>query len=77
MKTLQKTALFWDVDRAKLDPDTSAEFIIKRVLAFGDVDDVRFALTKYGASRLAEVASHMRGLDKKSRNFWNVYFAHA
>lgn len=77
MDTLQKVALFWDVDRSKLDPDKSAEFVIKRILAYGDIDDMRFALTTYGSSRVAEVASRMRDLDKKSKNFWNIYFAHA
>ncbi|MBI5470629.1 hypothetical protein HY968_04940 [Candidatus Kaiserbacteria bacterium] len=77
MKTLQKVALFWDVDREKLDPNQSADFIIKRILAYGDVDDVKFALTTYGAARMYDVLSRTRDLDKKSRNFWNQYFAHA
>ncbi len=77
MNTLQKVALFWDVDRSKLDTEKNAEFIIKRILAYGDIDDVRFALTAYGSARMAGVSLRMRGLDKKSRNFWNMYFAHA
>lgn len=78
MKTLEKVALFWDVDRTRLDEDQNADFIIRRILRFGDIADVRWATIRYGAERLASLAEHSRDLDERSRNFWTTHFvAHA
>lgn len=77
MKTLEKVALFWDVDRAALDEEKHAEFIIRRVLALGDLDDIRWAEACYGPERLAECAACARDLDPRSRNFWTRHFSHA
>jgi len=70
METLQKVALFWDVDRTTLDPVQHADFIIRRVLAQGDLDDAQFILQRYGEGKVKDVLLSMRGLDKKSLNFW-------
>lgn len=74
MKTLEKTSLFWDVDRAQLDPHMHAEFIIKRVLARGDLDDVRWIVSEYGIEEVKRVFIHARGLNRKSISFWQEYF---
>lgn len=78
METLEKVALFWDVDRTQLDQEQHADFIMRRVLHYGDVTDVQWATKRYGATRLASVVENARDLDARSRNFWNVHFvAHA
>ena len=74
METLQKVALFWDVDRAKLDADQSADFIIRRVLARGDIDDVHWVFSRYGKERVAAVARAARDFDSRSAHFWKTHF---
>lgn len=74
VKTLQKMGLFWDVDRSKLDAEGHADFVIRRVLARGDVDDIRWALSTYGKRRMRDVYTHARGLDARSHAFWDAYF---
>jgi hypothetical protein len=67
-------SLFWDVDRDSLKRDIHQQFIIERVLARGDITDVRWALTEYGRESLQVVAESGRGLDQKSAYFWRWYF---
>ena len=72
MKTLQKTSLFWDIDR--LDPQKHEKFIIERILTFGDENDFKWALDTYGEERIKKYFLESRNLDKKSLSFWCQYF---
>lgn len=75
METLQKTNLFWDVDREKLDPKKYGEFIIQRILEKGDLDDLGWAKKIYGEKKMEKVfCQNQNKLDKKSVNFWQNYF---
>ena len=77
MKTFQKIALFWDVDRDLLDETEHADFIIRRVLSFGDTDDVRWMVARYGTEKVSSVLAHARDLDSKSQSFWHTHFTYA
>jgi hypothetical protein len=44
--------LFWDVDAAALDVETHANYILPRILEFGRMVDVRWALETYGRARI-------------------------
>ncbi len=77
MRTLEKVALFWDVDRQTLDEERHADFIIKLVLNFGDREDARWILARYGAERVAHVVDTARDIDPKSRSFWTAHLLHA
>lgn len=74
MDTLKKTTLFWDRDVNTIDPAKHCQFIIERVLQYGDVEDVRWAKGYYGDEALREVVVKNHILDHKSQNFWCVYF---
>ena len=76
MKTLDKISLFWDVDRSKLHVNEHADFIIKRILSQGDMEDAHFMLTTYSKDKVQQTLSSMRGLDNKSLNFWNNRLNH-
>ncbi len=43
MKTLEKKHLFWDVNLKQLSPQKHRQFIIERILAFGDIEDFSWA----------------------------------
>ncbi|KUG22960.1 hypothetical protein ASZ90_007245 [hydrocarbon metagenome] len=75
METLEKQELFWDVNLAQLDKNAHKRFIVKRILQFGDLDDLRWALTFYGYDGVRSIfLSSADQFDNKSRNFWRFYF---
>lgn len=75
METLKKQELFWDVNLAQMDKDAHKQFIVKRILQFGDMDDLRWALTFYGYDAVRDIfLFNADRLDNKSRNFWCLFF---
>jgi len=75
MKTLEKQSLFWDVDIETLNAGEHRDFIAKRILSVGDLDDLAWSLKEYGAEFLkALFLRSADGLDAKSCNFWKRYF---
>ncbi|MFA5961199.1 MAG: hypothetical protein WC848_00775 [Parcubacteria group bacterium] len=74
METLQKTALFWDVDLKELNAQKNEKFVVERILAFGDTDDVRWASEQYGKEKLKQYALESNKLNPKSQFFWCQYF---
>jgi hypothetical protein len=44
--------LFWDVDAQALDTERHADFVLARVLEFGRMADVRWAMSRYGLERI-------------------------
>ena len=75
METLEKQVLFWDIDIKKLDAKVNQDFVIERILQQGDFDDFNWALNFYGKEVLQEVfQKKMEKFNKKSCNFWSLYF---
>jgi hypothetical protein len=72
METLNKTSLFWDV--GSLDPHRDADFIIGRILRYGDTDDFTWALSTYGRDKVEAVLRRTKDLDRKSLSFWCGFF---
>ncbi|MDP2946658.1 MAG: hypothetical protein Q8N88_00950 [Nanoarchaeota archaeon] len=66
--------LFWDVDIKKIDLKNNAEFIISRILDFGDEKDYREAVKIYGIKRVKETAKSVCYSSNKSLNFWSNIF---
>jgi len=71
LKSLRKT-LFWEVDPETLDEERDAEFIIGRVLDFGDLEDWRAVRDLYGYSKIKGVAKKHVFSERKSANFWSL-----
>jgi hypothetical protein len=74
VKTLEKKCLFWDVNLKQLSPQKHRQFIIERILAFGDIEDFNWALSYYGYEGLKQGFLKSKTLDLKSQNFWCLYF---
>ena len=66
---LRKT-LFWDVDPKKLDIDKSAQFIIGRVLDFGDLDEWKTIEKLYGLKKIRRAALEHPFESERSKSFW-------
>lgn len=61
--------LFWDVDYNSLNFEQHARFIIERVVTRGMLSDLRQILDYYDHRRIADEATEIRSLDKKSLYF--------
>ena len=69
---LKKNYLFWDA--AVVDPQKNWQFVIERILLYGDKDDFCWANDFYGEEKLKHIFLRSRTLDKKSVSFWRQYF---
>lgn len=61
--------IFWDVDKASVDPVLNAPFLVRRVLEYGQIADWKNLLKYYGLERIADVAKQLRTLDPKALSF--------
>lgn len=66
--------LFWDIKPKDLDFEKNKEFIVGRVLLYGDIDDYKKIKKFYGLRNLKSIAKKVRYLDRKSLNFYSLIF---
>ena len=66
--------LFWDVDRASVDPEQHAPWLVKRVLEYGRWRDWQALVAHYGKPRLAGIVIKLRSLDPRARAFCQAWF---
>lgn len=64
--------LFWDAK--DIDMRRHADYIIARVLDFGDEKDLRRLREIYSDHELMKVVRTKRGLLPITKRFWSVYF---
>lgn len=72
VKKLFDPTLFWDA--REIDPVRHADYIIARVLDYGDEKDVKPLREIYSDDDLIRVIRTRRGLHPMTRRFWRVYF---
>jgi hypothetical protein len=72
IKKLFDPTLFWDAK--EIDPVRHADYIIARVLDYGDEKDVKRLRAIYSDEDLIRVIRTRRGLSPLTRLFWTVYF---
>ena len=65
---------FWDVDFKKLDRKIHYQFIIERILEYGDEKAVKWAKNNFKLNDIKKVLSKSKNLSKKSANFWQLIF---
>lgn len=66
--------VFWDVDATRLDPERDANFILPRILEFGGIEEVRWAISTYG---LEEIHRFLRDvghpeISARTLQFWRA-----
>jgi hypothetical protein len=75
METFKKQALFWDVDRKKIDLEKHRQFIVERILDRGDLDDLKWSEKYYGKKAMKEIfLKSAKKFNAKTRNFWCLLF---
>lgn len=63
-------SLFWDVDLRNLDIEKHEDFIIARVLEYGNIDDLKWLFQTYSRSKIQKVLTNTRAISPKSAYFW-------
>jgi hypothetical protein len=66
--------LFWDCRTDTIDTESQAQFVLERVLEYGSLAAVRWALATFGAERIKEFLRHrgVRTLSRKTLSFWTL-----
>ena len=67
-----RPTLFWDVNTDNLDPEKNAQFIIGRVLDFGNLKEWQTIRDYYGWSEIKKTAKNHVFSSRRSANFWSI-----
>ena len=62
------------MDFKRLDFDENADFIIERVLNYGDEKDYQVMKKFYSLKKIKEIAKKADYINKKNINFWSIVF---
>jgi len=65
-----RQALFWDVDPKTIDTKKNAQYIIERILDFGNDKEARWLWNFYDKKILEKVVLKSRCLMPQTKNLW-------
>ena len=65
---------FWDVDFSKINKITHTQFIIERILEYGDLKSIKWMNNNYDLDKIKEVTINSKNISKKSANYWQIIF---
>jgi hypothetical protein len=68
------TKYLWDVNADNISPTTHGEFIIERILEYGDTDSLKWIEKTYEKSKIIEVLKKSKKISPKTGNFYALYF---
>jgi hypothetical protein len=71
-KTIFSQGLFWDAE--EIDLDLHSDYVIARVLDFGDEEDLKKLRLFFPDEKLIQVIKERRGLHPMTVRFWSIYF---
>lgn len=64
--------IFWDIDLSELNPSRHSQFIIERILEYGDETLTRWLFQEFSKTAVASVVKKSRRLSPKSKYFWRI-----
>ncbi len=67
-------SLFWDARLEDIHVKRNSRYIIERVLELGSLDAVNWLQGIVTLQKIKEVLADSRGLSRKSRTFWSLWF---
>lgn len=65
---------FWDVDFSGLDFERNPDYVIARILEYGDARAIRWMLKSADKKKIEKIVEESRQLSRKSANFWSLFF---
>jgi hypothetical protein len=66
--------LFWETDKNAVNKDCNPEYIIEKVLMYGNLNDWYLLIEKFGKDKIIKKALIIRYLDLKTLNFLSCIF---
>lgn len=65
---------FWDVEFKKISPSRHLDFILSRIMNFGNMKAIQWMFKNVNENKLKDYVLRLGGrqLDKRSRNFWRI-----
>ncbi|MDD3292646.1 MAG: hypothetical protein PHI45_01710 [Candidatus Pacebacteria bacterium] len=67
-----RQSLFWDVDPKLIDINKNANYVIERILDFGNDEEVKWVWKNYDKLTIKRALESSRSLRKESKNLWNL-----
>lgn len=67
-----RQTLFWDVNPDKIDTKKNAQYIIERVLDFGNDKEVQWLWKFYNKDILKKVVAKSRCLRPRTKTLWTL-----
>ncbi|MBI2989811.1 MAG: hypothetical protein HYY51_01305 [Candidatus Magasanikbacteria bacterium] len=67
-----RQALFWDTNPKNIDPRKNAQYVIERILDFGNDKEVRWMWNFYDKKHLKKVVGKSRCLRPKTKQLWQL-----
>ncbi|MCX7779240.1 MAG: hypothetical protein N2259_03325 [Patescibacteria group bacterium] len=65
---------FWDTDFQNLDLKKYGQFILTRILNYGDERAIKWIKRQFSKNEIKKAIVSSRSLDDKSFNFWSLIF---
>lgn len=65
---------FWDVDPDDLDIRKNSEYIIARILEYGDIEAIAWMFKNFDKKKIREVLATNRGFSPRTTYFWKSFF---
>ncbi len=65
-----RQTLFWDVNPKIIDAKKNAQYVIERILDFGNDEEVKWLYHFYDKSLLKNVVAKSRSLMPETKNLW-------
>lgn len=67
-----RQSLFWDVNPDKIDAQKNSQYVIERILDFGNDEEVRWLYSYYDRTLLKNIVSKSRCLMPETKNLWTL-----
>ena len=67
-----RQSLFWDTDPEKIDTEKNAEYIIERILDFGNDREVSWLRKFYDPNLIRKVVENPRRSNPRTKNLWTL-----
>lgn len=76
MKKLPKflKKYFWDVEFEKIDLRVRSQYVLARLLEYGDEKAISWMKINFTKHQIEDVLFHYRSVSPQSANFWAVIF---
>lgn len=67
-----RQALFWDTNPKKIDTKKNAQYVIERILDFGNDAEVRWLWNFYDKTVLKKIVRRSRSLRPRTKTLWQL-----